>query len=57
MAAKGLIEANRDEVESIAETLIARRELHGDEVVELLDAHRLRRPEVDLSDEECWPKL
>jgi ATP-dependent Zn protease len=57
LAAKCLIEANREEVESIAETLIARRELHGDEVVDLLDSHHLRRPEVDLSDEECWPKL
>jgi cell division protease FtsH len=57
LAAKCLIEANREEVESIAETLIARRELHGDEVVDLLDSHHLRRPEVDLSDEECWPRL
>ena len=57
LAAQCLIEANRDKVEAIAETLIARRELHGDEVVELLDAHELRRPEIDLSDEDNWPKL
>jgi len=34
-----------------------RRELHGDEVVELLDGHRLKLPEIDLSDDANWPKL
>jgi ATP-dependent Zn protease len=57
LAAQCLIEANRDKVEAIAETLIARRELHGDEVVELLDQHDLRRPEIDLTDDATWPKL
>jgi ATP-dependent Zn protease len=57
VAAQALIEANREEVEAIADTLIIRRELHGDEVVALLERHRLRRPEFDLTDEEKWPKL
>jgi ATP-dependent Zn protease len=57
VTAKCLIELNRDEVEAIAETLIARRELHGDEVVDLLDRSHLRRPEIDLNDDACWPKL
>jgi cell division protease FtsH len=57
LAAQCLIEANRDKVEAIAETLIARRELHGDEVVELLDDHDLRRPDIDLTDDATWPKL
>jgi ATP-dependent Zn protease len=57
LAAQCLIEANRDKVEAIAETLIERRELHGDEVVELLDQHDLRRPEIDLTDDATWPKL
>lgn len=57
VAAQALIEANRDEVESIAQTLIERRELHGDEVVALLERHRLQRPEFDLTDDERWPKL
>jgi ATP-dependent Zn protease len=57
VAAQALIEANRDEVESIADTLVERRELHGDEVVALLERHRLRRPEFDLVDDESWPRL
>ncbi|HEV7884415.1 MAG TPA: hypothetical protein VGO81_12650, partial [Solirubrobacteraceae bacterium] len=57
LAAQCLIEANREKVEAIAETLIERRELHGDEVVELLDEHDLRRPDIDLTDDATWPKL
>jgi cell division protease FtsH len=57
LAAQCLIEANREKVEAIAETLIERRELHGDEVVELLDEHDLHRPEIDLTDDATWPKL
>jgi ATP-dependent Zn protease len=57
VAAQALIEANRDEVEAIANTLIERRELHGDEVVALLERHRLTQPEFDLTDDDSWPKL
>ena len=39
------------------QTLVDRRELHGDEVVELLDRHDLHRPEIDLSDDTIWPRL
>jgi cell division protease FtsH len=57
VAAQALIEANRAEVQSIADTLVMRRELHGDEVVDLLEHHRLRRPETDLTDDAAWPVL
>jgi cell division protease FtsH len=57
VAAQALIEVNRVEVESIAETLVERREVHGDEVVTLLERHRLRRPQFDVLDETGWPKL
>jgi hypothetical protein len=57
VAAQCLIEANKTEVESIADTLVVRRELHGDEVVALLESHGLKRPEFDLTDDEKWPKL
>ena len=57
VAAQALIEANRAQVEAIADTLVERRELHGDEVVALLERHDLQRPEFDLTDEQRWPKL
>jgi cell division protease FtsH len=52
-----LIRHNREQVLRIAETLVKRRELHGDEVVEVLDAAELQAPSIDVNDETIWPKL
>ena len=52
-----LIRHNREQVLRIAETLVNRRELHGDEVVEVLDAAQLQAPSIDVNDETIWPKL
>jgi ATP-dependent Zn protease len=51
-----LIAANRDKVEQIANVLIDRKELHGDEVVNLLDSVDLIKPELDLADDTTWPR-
>jgi cell division protease FtsH len=55
VTAYATIAANRDRVERIAEELIKRREMHGDEVVELLNSVDLVRPEIDLLEEGTWP--
>jgi ATP-dependent Zn protease len=52
-----LVEHNREAVERIAEVLVERREMHGDEVLELLDGVGLKQPTVDLTDERVWPKI
>jgi ATP-dependent Zn protease len=57
LAAHHLIEANKEAVSAVADVLVERRELHGDEVVNLLDAQRLAMPEVDLTRADAWPKL
>ena len=57
MRAHALVEANRQAVEHIADVLVERRELHGDEVLELLDSSELRVPDVDLTKDETWPIL
>src|SRR3954453_17350303 len=57
LAAPHLMEANRPAVEHIADALVARKELYGDDVVRLLDAQRLTMPEVDLTKDEAWPNL
>jgi ATP-dependent Zn protease len=57
LAAHNLIEENKDAVERVADVLVERRELHGDEVVDLLDAQVLRLPEVDLTQDHAWPRL
>ena len=55
VAALNLVLANRDAVEHIADVLQARRELFGDELLELLDGSKLEIPQVDLADESAWP--
>ena len=44
-------------VRDLAETLIERKELHGDEISGLLERQKLEPPEVDLTEEDTWPKL
>ncbi len=55
VAAHNLVLANRDAVGHIADVLEARRELFGDELLELLDGAKLEIPQVDLADESAWP--
>jgi hypothetical protein len=52
-----VVEANREATEHVADVLVERRELHGDEVLELLDQANLVIPEVDLTQDSAWPKL
>jgi ATP-dependent Zn protease len=55
--AYNLVRHNKDAVEKIADTLVERKELYGNELVELLDAAKLEKPEIDLTKEETWPTL
>ena len=48
---------NRAALERIADVLVERRELHGDEVVDLLDEVGPTKATIDLLDEDSWPKL
>jgi ATP-dependent Zn protease len=57
VAAHNLILANRDAVEKIADVLAARRELFGDELLDLLEDAKLTVPVVDLSEESSWPAM
>ena len=57
LAAYHLVLANKDGVEKVADVLVERREMHGDEVIELLDSIHLTIPEVDLTEEATWPRI
>ena len=57
LAAYHLVLANKDGVEKVADVLVERREMHGDEVIELLDSIHLKIPEVDLTQEATWPRI
>jgi cell division protease FtsH len=51
------VRENKDAVERIAETLVDRKELFGDELVRLLDSQGLRQPEIDYQDARTWPTM
>jgi ATP-dependent Zn protease len=55
VTAHHLVRENRDAVEQIANVLVERREMYGDEVVTLLEGANLQRPEFDPLREELWP--
>jgi ATP-dependent Zn protease len=57
VTAYALIAANREPVERIADTLVERKEMHGDEVVDLLNSVGLKRPEINLTDDRTWPEV
>ena len=57
VTAYATVAANRERVEQIAEELIKRREMHGDEVVDLLNSVSLDRPKIDLLEEGTWPPV
>jgi ATP-dependent Zn protease len=55
--AHNLIRQNKDAVERIAEAVMDKKEIFGDELVDLLDAARLAKPEIDWQKEETWPRM
>jgi ATP-dependent Zn protease len=55
--AYNLIEHNREGVERIADELVERKDIYGDDLLRLLDAVNLQRPEIDPLKEETWPKM
>jgi ATP-dependent Zn protease len=57
VSAHNLVLHNKDAVERIADELVVRREVFGDELVEILDRANLQRHEIDYSREDAWPKM
>ena len=57
VTAYALMASNREGLERRADVLVERKELHGDEVGELLDSVELDRPQLDLMDPETWPQV
>jgi hypothetical protein len=57
VTAYNLVIANKDKVQAVADAVIDKREIFGDELVRLLDEQRFVKPEIDWTNEETWPKL
>jgi hypothetical protein len=57
VSAYNLVVHNKAAVEKIADELVERREVFGDELVEILDSVNLQMPALDLSKEDTWPPM
>jgi ATP-dependent Zn protease len=57
ITAHHLMATNKDKIAKIADELTARREIYGDELVELLERAQLEAPRVDYADEATWPRI
>ena len=57
VVAYNTIRCNREGTAHVADVLVAKRELYGDEVVALLDEAGLRKPKIDVLDEATWPVI
>jgi hypothetical protein len=57
VTAYALMAANREPIERIADTLVERKEIYGDEVTDLLSSVGLQRPPLDLMDDRTWPTV
>jgi ATP-dependent Zn protease len=57
VTAYSLMVSNKPQLERIADTLVERKEMHGDEVTDLLNSVGLKRPDINLSDDRTWPTV
>ena len=57
VTAYALISHNKKAVEQIADALIEKKELFGDELVEILEQAKLKIPKVDLTQAKAWPAV
>ena len=57
VCAHNLVAANKDAVERVADALVEKRELFGDDLVGLLESLDLRVPEIEYTEETAWPRI
>jgi ATP-dependent Zn protease len=57
VTAYNTVDLNRRAIEQIADELIERKEMHGDEVVDLLERVAIQKPDIDYMDPKSWPKI
>ncbi|HZQ04102.1 MAG TPA: AAA family ATPase [Gaiellaceae bacterium] len=57
VTAYNLMEQNKQKVERVANAVMDKKEIYGDELVRLLDAQRFEKPELDWTDEKVWPAV
>ncbi len=55
VTAHNLVRHNRHAIEHVADRLIEKKEIFGNDLLALLEAATIRIPEVDYNDETSWP--
>ncbi len=48
---------NKDKVEAVADAVMEKKEIFGDDLVKLLDDQNFEEPEIDWTADETWPKV
>jgi ATP-dependent Zn protease len=57
VTAYAFVQTNRAAVERIANQVIEKEEIYGNELVALLDSQHLQKPEIDWTKDETWPRI
>jgi len=57
VTAVAFVRENKEAVERIADLVIERQELYGDELMRLLNTQGFHRPDIDWAKEETWPRM
>ena len=57
VTAQNFVAHNKPAVEKIADAVIEKQELYGDDLNRLLNSVDLKKPEIDWTKEETWPKM
>ena len=57
VTAYNLILVNKDKIEAVADAVIDKKEIYGDDLVRLLDAQNFVKPDIEWTNEEAWPKF
>jgi hypothetical protein len=57
VTAYNLILVNKAKIQAVADAVMAKKEIYGDDLVRLLDAQEFVRPEIDWTDEAVWPRM
>jgi ATP-dependent Zn protease len=57
LTAREFVALNKGAVEKIANAVIEKEELYGDDLNRLLDSVALKKPDIDWTKEEIWPQM
>ncbi len=57
VVAYNLVLANRDKISAVADAVMEKGEIYGDDLVELLESQNFTKPEIDWTKDEVWPKI